>query len=100
MLDDANADGLELEIDELEEDDNVADDADPSVECDSDDELEGEVAADVARSDAADINLAAEEADLDGRLDPLPRAVRAASALSITKVCQVQSLSLPCDNCL
>lgn len=83
---DANANCLELEIDNLKDNDVVNEDNNPSQDLNNNDKLDKEVAVDVARSNAMDVNFAAEEADLDGHLDPLPQAVRAASALSITKV--------------
>ncbi|KAF5330630.1 hypothetical protein D9619_005714 [Psilocybe cf. subviscida] len=86
---DANANCLELEIDNLKDNDVVNEDNNPSQDLNNNDKLDKEVAVDVARSNAVDVNFAAEEADLDGHLDPLPQAVRAASALSITKLCKL-----------
>lgn len=71
---------------DLEDDNSVNNDDNPTEDLAVDDDLEGEVAADVARSDALDVTHAEEEADLDGQLSPLPCSVRASSALSITKV--------------
>jgi hypothetical protein len=83
---DANANCIELEINNLEDNDTVNEYNDPSWDLEGDNKWEGEVAADIAQSDAVDVDHAAEEADLDGCLDLLLQAVRVASALSITKV--------------
>lgn len=85
-MSDEEEDELENQLLALDADDNGEFGDEDLFAEDDDIDHDDEIDPGLQAQDTAIINAVVEEADLDGRLPPLSRSVRAASAMAITKV--------------